>query len=195
MIRKAQPEDTEQLARLSYIIWEGLETDLVQHIERTRLLDVIERSMTDVKYRGHIDNIWVYIIEGQVAGCLIAYPGKDELELEKAWLELDLDEDIRAYGLPMPTKEAKDDEWYIETVATFPEYRGRGVATALFRHVIGQHPDYQWSLNCDVDNTGALSLYHKLGFESAGTIDLYGHEHYHMVLSDDARERYRSSNV
>ncbi|MCG7339357.1 GNAT family N-acetyltransferase [Staphylococcus sp. ACRSN] len=183
MIRKAEAKDKNELAQLCYIIWEELEIPLVENINKTRLLKVIERSMVDVPYRGHIDNIWVYEIDGAVAGCLIAYPGNKELQFENAWLELELDEDILKFGTPMPTKEAKDDEWYIETVATFPKYRRRGVATQLIEYVISTSPNQKWSLNCDINNEVALRVYKKLGFESINQIDLYGHMHHHMIYT------------
>lgn len=181
MIRKANPNDIQKIAELCYIIWQELEVDMVKGIEKERLLKVMEQSMIEVPYRGHYSNTWIYEIDGEVAGCLIAYPGNKELEMERAWLDMTLDDDIRAYGLPMPMKEANDDEWYIETVATFPQYRGRGVATQLVKHVLNAYKDEKWSLNCDVTNEGALSVYKKLGFEANSKFDLYGHIHYHMV--------------
>ena len=137
MIRKANPNDIQKIAELSYIIWQDQQVYMVKGIDR---------------------NTWIYEIDGEVAGCLIAYPGNKELEMERAWLDMTLDDDIRAYGSPMPMKEANDDEWYIETVATFPQYRGRGVATQLVKHVLNAYKDEKWSLNCDVTNEGALSV-------------------------------------
>ncbi|MBM0868838.1 ribosomal protein S18 acetylase RimI-like enzyme [Staphylococcus auricularis] len=182
MIRKAEATDKSALAELYYIILEELEIEHVRKIEKSRLIDVLEQSIVDVNYRGHYSHARVDEIDGEVAGCLVAYPGKDERRLEDAWMQIDMDDDIRELGQPMPLEEANDDEWYIETVATFPEYRGRGVATGLIKHVVNEHPEYKWSLNCDEENTNALRLYKKLGFERESDIDLYGHLHHHMLL-------------
>ena len=84
MIRKAKPSDKKDIAELCYIIWSQLDIDMVKEVEKFRLLNIMEQSMVDVKYRGHISNVWVYEIDGNVAGCLIAYPGSKELELEQA---------------------------------------------------------------------------------------------------------------
>src|SRR5699024_376942 len=181
MIRKAKPKDKHDIAKLCYIIWDQLDLELVENTEKERLLKIMEQSVVDVNYRGHYSNTWVYEIDGIIAGWLIAYPVSKELELEKAWLEMDLDDDTRAYGTPMPMKEANDDEWYIETVVTFPEYRGRGAATKLIEHMLEIYPDEKWSLNCDILNEGALHVYKKLGFEATSEFDLYGHMHYHMI--------------
>ncbi|MCD8839458.1 GNAT family N-acetyltransferase [Staphylococcus arlettae] len=181
MIRKAEAKDKAAIAQLCYIIWDELEVDMVKFVERERLLSILERSIVEVPYRGNLNNIWVYEIDGNVAGCLIAYPGEKELEYEKAWLDMDLDHDVAALGSPMPMKEAKDDEYYIETIATFPNYRGRGVATQLIQYVIDLAPHEKWSLNCDYHNERAFYVYNKFGFVTDSDIDLYGHKHRHMI--------------
>ena len=118
-----------------------------------------------------------------MAGCIIAYPGEKELDLERQWLNLPLEEDIRELGTPLPQQEAYNDEIYIEAVATFPEYRGQGIATQLLKHLIDTDKHAKWSLNCDYDNEGAFKLYSKLGFKENGDIDLYGHQYHHMTLN------------
>ena len=40
------------------------------------------------------------------------------MEYEEQWNQLPLEEDIRLVGTPLPIKEAKNDEWYIEAVVT-----------------------------------------------------------------------------
>ncbi|MGL5675045.1 MAG: GNAT family N-acetyltransferase [Cellulosilyticaceae bacterium] len=55
-------------------------------------------------------------------------------------------------------------EGYIETVATAPEYRGRGIATALIHH-IHQATDYErYVLDVIQGNDGAKNIYEKLGY-------------------------------
>ncbi|MHA6630380.1 GNAT family N-acetyltransferase [Pseudonocardia sichuanensis] len=57
-----------------------------------------------------------------------------------------------------------DDTGYVEWVATSEHARGRGVSTALFRHVM-QHPRYRALVLEVVDvNDNARRLYAKLGF-------------------------------
>lgn len=181
MIRQAHPSDNKRIAELCYMIWEDMELDMVKQISKERIIHILELSVVNVKYRSYYENVWVYEEDGEVAGCLIAYDGENELEYEKKWLELPLDEDIRAFGTPLPIKEAEDDEMYIETVATFPEYRGKGIATSLLKYVIENHSDKKWSLNCDYGNTRAQRLYEKIGFKTVSDIDLYGHIYQHMI--------------
>ena len=46
------------------------------------MIEAIELSIVNVKYRTYYEHIWVYEKEGVVAGCIIAYPGEKELDLE-----------------------------------------------------------------------------------------------------------------
>jgi len=181
VIRKAHPSDNKQIAELCYMIWQDMELEMVKEITKERVLNALEESIVNIRYRAFYDNVWVYEKDNQVAGCIIAYDGAQEMALEATWNDLPLEEDMKAYGTPLPIKEAKDDEWYIETVATFPEYRGQRIATQLFEHLIDTYPNRKWSLNCDYDNPKARKLYERLGFKWVEDIDLYGHNYLHMI--------------
>ncbi len=104
------------------------------------------------------------------------------MKYEKAWELLDLPEEIKQYGTPLPLKEAKDDEYYIETIATFEAYRGRGIATKLLTSLLESNTHVKWSLNCDINNEAALKLYKKVGFISDGQIELYKHMYHHLIV-------------
>ncbi|MQH75044.1 N-acetyltransferase, partial [Escherichia coli] len=108
------------------------------------VLDEIEKSCVDATYRTFYQHILVYEVENKVAGCIISYSGENELKYEKAWELLDLPEEIKQYGTPLPVKEAKDDEYYIETIATFAAYRGRGIATKLLTSLLESNTHVKW---------------------------------------------------
>lgn len=182
LIRRARPSDNRQIAELCYIIWQDMELDIIQMLTKERVIKAIELSIVNVKYRTYYEHVWVYEQEGAVVGCIIAYPGKNELEFERQWLNLPLEDDIRDLGTPLPQQEAYENEIYIEAVATFPDFRGQGIATQLFKHLIETDVNAIWSLNCDYENEGALKLYQKLGFKDVGDIELYGHNYHHMIL-------------
>lgn len=60
-----------------------------------------------------------------------------------------------------------DNAWIIDSVATLPEYRGRGVAETLLFKVLdeGKKLGYKLSqVNMYIDNEPALQLYRKMGF-------------------------------
>lgn len=181
MIRLAEPTDKKAIAELIYMVWRDMELEMVQHLEKPKVLSVIEDSITEVQYRSYYKHILIYEVEGHVAGCIISYDGSKELYYERQWNALNLDDAFKAFGTPLPIREAEDNERYIDTIATFEEYRGRGIATQLFEALIESDPDARWSLNVDKENPKALRLYERIGFEVAGEINLYGHDYYHMV--------------
>lgn len=185
MIRPAKPTDKHAIAELTYIIWQDMELPIVKRFDKAHVIQWLEQSITDIPYRCYYDNVQVYDVEGEVAGIIITYLGKDEMHLEENWLKLDLPKEAKAIGTPLPLREAKSDELYIETVAVFPKYRGRGIATQLMESVIHHSKSYKLSLSCDLVNTGAFRLYERLGFYSEGIIDLYGHDYYHMVIEPE----------
>lgn len=181
MIRKATPSDNKQIAKLYYLIWKDMELDIVKEISKKSMINLLELSIVNVHYRTYYKNIWVYEKNNEVAGCIIAYDGSKEMEYEEQWNQLPLEEDIRLVGTPLPIKEAKNDEWYIEAVVTSPDYRGQGIATQLLEHLITTSFNKKWSLNCDYNNEKALKLYKQLGFKWVEDINLYGHDYLHMI--------------
>ncbi len=182
MIRAAKPEDKHAIAELSYIIWQDMELPIVQRFDKAQVISWLEQCIAEIPYRTYYKNVRVYEEEGTVMGCIVTYYGKDEMTLEQNWLKLDLPKEAKAIGTPLPLQEAEDDELYIETVAVFEAYRGKGIATQLMKAVI-EDPKYRKiSLSCDLVNTGAMLLYERLGFKREGKIDLYGHDYYHMVI-------------
>lgn len=181
MIRLAEPTDKKAIAELIYMVWRDMGLEMVEQLEKPILLSAIEASITDVQYRNYYKHILVYEIEGQVTGCIISYDGSNELYYERQWNAILLDEAFKEFGTPLPIREAEDNERYIDTIATFEAYRGRGIATQLFQALIDTDADALWSLNVDVANPKAYRLYERIGFVVDSEIDLYGHDYYHMV--------------
>ena len=75
MIRKAKTSDNRQIAELCYFIWRDMELDITKEITKDRIIEAIELSIVNVRYRSFYEHIWVYE-RRVVAGCVIAYPGK-----------------------------------------------------------------------------------------------------------------------
>ncbi len=160
-----------------------MEPDITKEITKNRVIKAIELSIVNVTYRTLYEHIWVYEKDGVVVGCIIAYPGTEELKFEQQWDDLPLEDDIMRLGTPLPEKESFDDEMYIEAVATIPKYRGQGIASQLLKHLISTDTTIKWGLNCDYANECALKLYEKIGFEDVGEMNLYGHRYHHMKLN------------
>lgn len=187
MIRSAEEKDRHAIAKLTYMIWKDMELEIVTRYSEEQVIAAIEDSTVNAHYRNHFSHVSVYEIEGEVAGMIIAYPGRDEQTYEAAWETLEAAQKIPlSTTTPLPIMEADMTDTYIESVATFPQFRGRGVASKLLNHLMQSEPGTIWSLNCDYDNKGAFSLYKKLGFEVKSEKKLYNHHYYYMTYVSEA---------
>ena len=52
MIRKAKTSDNRQIAELCYLIWRDMELDITKEITKDRIIEAIELSIVNVRYRG-----------------------------------------------------------------------------------------------------------------------------------------------
>lgn len=68
----------------------------------------------------------------------------------------------REFHKPLELKD--DNQVYIESVATAPEARGKGIATALMNDLFARLPFGAYILEVADTNTAAVRLYRKLGF-------------------------------
>ena len=63
------------------------------------------------------------------------------------------------------------DAWHVMNIAVDPEFRRRGIATALLERLFEQTDDGSrrgYTLEVRVSNDGAIKLYERLGFEARG---------------------------
>ena len=58
------------------------------------------------------------------------------------------------------------DGWELDDLYVFPEFQNRGVGTAVIRDCCAKGPVMLYVFT---KNTGALALYHRLGFREVGT--------------------------
>ena len=80
-----------------------MELDITKEITKDRIIEAIELSIVNVRYRRFMSIFGYMRKDGVVAGCVIAYPGKEEMDFEQQWL-LPLEEDILQLGTPLPEK-------------------------------------------------------------------------------------------
>lgn len=72
--------------------------------------------------------------------------------------------------------EAKEGEWYVDSLAIVPEVRGRGIGQQLLRRAIAdaQERGLRATLLVDPTNKKAQRLYETQGFKSVGEINAFG---------------------
>ena len=102
---------------------------MIQKFDKETILSAIETYLENEEFHTSERTIHVYEQDGEVAGCVVSYPGHTELGFKLVWEKLGFDEKFHPYGPPLEVKEARDDEMYIDSVATFSKCRGQGIAT------------------------------------------------------------------
>ncbi len=104
--------------------------------------------------------------DGAPMGFIVAYDGAHLHQLRNAFFE----EAKKRLGYDMEGQMADETdptEFYLDSLAVFPEYRGQGVATALIG-AMSNRATKPLGLLCDKNNSRARRLYESLGFRRIG---------------------------
>lgn len=115
-----------------------------------------------------------------VAGVVVGYDGGDLHRLRRRFQEEALSQLHMDYSLM--DDETQPGEFYIDSLAVYPEYRRRGVATLLLRHAI-EHAsalNLPAGLLVDKGNPNAERLYRSVGFDFCNDATWGGHEMRHL---------------
>ena len=176
----AKPGHARELAQLIDLAGEGLPKFLWR--------DMVEGSQTPLEVgeqRAARDtggfsytNARICADGEAVLGMLVAYVQPDPYQLD------DLDE-YPAVVRPLAELEAKaPGSYYLNALATFPDYRGRGIATLLIDDATERARDSGCeliSLIVASHNAAAMRLYERLGFAEQSRLPLVpwdGHDHH-----------------
>lgn len=118
-----------------------------------------ERAMRETgsfSYR----NAWLAEVDGEVAACLLGYPAALEPEA--------IAPDTPPIFVPLLELESlAPGSWYLNVLATYPQFRGRGCGAALLAHAEGvtrQAGRSIISLIAEDSHHDALRLYRAKGF-------------------------------
>ena len=119
--------------------------------------------------------------DGSAMGVCISYDGADLKRLRRPFFA----EANRVLGWGMTDEEVEalpgetvDDEFYLDTLMTLPEYRGKGVGKALIMDAKKKADETGKTLGllCDFDNVTARRLYDSVGFREHSRRPFAGHE-------------------
>ena len=127
-------------------------------------------------------NAFVAEINGNAVGAVVAYDGAELHSLRKATLEVILKHTGRELQI---ADETDASEFYLDSLAVLPEYRGSGVGAKLI-HAVKEKAFNEYNKNLgllvDFENPDAERLYKSVGFERADVKDFLGHKMWHLVL-------------
>lgn len=146
---------------------------------RKMMTRLAERDDSQYSYRNTLIAI---DDEGNIAGAIVAYDGARLHKLREAFVSSA--KECFGRDFSQMDDETQEGEVYIDSLAVFPAYRGRGIATALLRALIskaGEKGHHAVGLLVDKGNPSAERLYRSVGFRYAGDSSWGGHPMRHLV--------------
>jgi ribosomal protein S18 acetylase RimI-like enzyme len=158
-IRPAEPEDAEDLARLINLASEGMSLYLWQQSapEGQDPWEYGRERACDPAVGFNWRNSVVATLDGVVAGSVVFYALPEEPQPIAA--------DVPEMFIPiLELENLAPNTVYINVLAVYPEYRGRGIGRALMEHVEAEASGRDLSLIVENANDVARSLYHSFGF-------------------------------
>lgn len=186
-IRPATPADAPCIARgIIMAVGEEIALSLAGSPERRPLIDRLftELALMDDSQYSYLNSHMAVAADGTVAGIVVAYDGALLHELRRAFtakaaevLGLDIDPDKMH-------DETSPDEVYLDSLAVFPEFRGRGIARRLIACAADKAGTIGKPLGllCEPENRPAAALYTSLGFTNRGQRPFAGVMMNHMQL-------------
>lgn len=177
-LRNAEPRDADFIARM---ILTALHIDLEGNAPLTaHIAALVAREDTLYTWR----HCLIAADDGEAAGLCLAYDGRDYHERSIRTFRMQ-GGDGKALVDYIPSlehnaDEAGEGEYYLDSIAVLPEYRGHGIARTMISAQIeaagrlGLLP----TLLVDPDNTAAIRLYASLGFRHTGTVHAFGMDYH-----------------
>lgn len=182
------------LAGIGYPGWALSPSPDEDEKERDRLFGILSENLcprTDTLY-GY-NNAIVAEIDGKFAGCIVSYDGAEYKSRKLATFAVIADDpnvDVDGFG-----NETGPGEYYLDTLAAAPEFRGQGLGPMLIKAAVAHaseiaHNTHSFdcvTLAVDETHPKVVALYEKCGFAKTDEqVCLFGEYYMKMVFRFDA---------
>ncbi len=150
-------------------------------------LDWVKASCADEQSMYSWKNSIVACDGDEVIGCIICYEG-DRYDYLRQYTWGNLWSDIDKEFIKNTPAEAYPGEYYLDSMAIKPEYRGRGIGKQLIEAAInkGRELGYKkFSLLVDVDKPRLKAYYKTIGFSESGKMMFFGHLYNRMSYVEE----------
>ena len=142
------------------------------------IVDTCRRTDTLYTYR----NATIVELNGVKVGGLISYPGKGYHDIRVHTFSL-----VKAhlsFDPMMMDDETREGEYYLDSAAVLPEYRGKGIGRKIIEYGVklGRSKGLLPVLACDPENKNAYVLYTSIGFREDGHLFIFGEDYLRMSI-------------
>jgi ribosomal protein S18 acetylase RimI-like enzyme len=181
-IRAAKKEDAQTAIPLFVTVHSGFATMLAGVMsEQDVLATLIQFFQTD---RNRLSYQHTLVAEGEpgIVGLLLAYHGSQAPDLDRP-LNAYMRSVCKNPALTLD-REAREDEFYIDTVVVASTFANQGIGTKLLgaAEEWAQRLHYnKLSLNVYIENEGAYRLYQRLGYSVSEEISIANRRYFHMT--------------
>lgn len=177
-LRRATPADARFI---SWVVLEAMDREHTEFASKPGLEAVLEKicKREDTLYSWK--NTCIATYGGKVAGALIAYDGasyKETADLTFSLISKALDMDK-----PNPGTETEAGEYYLDSLAVAPEFRGHSIGSILIQNALEEAQALGFTkatLLVDSGKDYLQRLYGRLGFENGETVTFFGDEYIKM---------------
>lgn len=183
MIRKAEPRDAAFAAPLIYEAIGDIAYTLTGATEADEAISLMAQFFAQQQNRLSYENAVIAMEGDEPMGLALFYHGSQTEAIDRPFVEF---VQKRTGVAPALVKEARDDEFYLDSIAVRSDKRGRGIGKKLlaaFEQEAIQRRHDRIALLVDEENPRARQLYEALGYRQDGTIRVSGHQFRHMVKS------------
>jgi ribosomal protein S18 acetylase RimI-like enzyme len=161
--RKASIADVTHLTRVRMMASGGYPEALFEGLEQS-VEEIIETELSNPGLTAHYKNYWVALNHDEIVGGLLAFPWNDyendshnPLVPEERYLIEEPFEEFEAPG-----------KYHIAELSVYPEFARQGIGSVLLvlaQELAIQNNFTELSLLVFAENTGAVSLYKKHGYQ------------------------------
>lgn len=189
-IRPATPSDAPFIGEtVTGALGPEISAELAGGAER---IDIVVRLFSELAARddaqySYRNTLVATDCEGNALGAIIAYDAADLVEMRKFFI--DKANELLGWSVTYEDAEnweaeASPGEFYLDSLYIVPEYRHRGIGSALIRAAVDRfsHLGKPFGLLCEPENINAYRLYESLGFRRDGTNSFCGTPMYHLTL-------------
>lgn len=152
----------------------------------TDRLDWMMESCADPKSMYSWNKAIVAMADGRTVGCIVSYSGDDYAALRQyTWPRLWQDADPET--IRNSAVEAFPGEYYLDSLAVLPEYRGHDIGRILIEAAMerGRRLGYsRFTLLVDCHKQRLQRYYESLGFREIGEVMFFGYRYKRMLRED-----------
>ncbi|MBA9088170.1 ribosomal protein S18 acetylase RimI-like enzyme [Fontibacillus solani] len=181
MYRQATKSDASAVITLLFSAIGNIANTLAGTDDDQQAHHVLEHFFQQKGNRISYENVMVKEENEKVIAFMLTYHGSDAASLDQPFIDR-----LAANGVMAPViqREAKDDEFYLDSIAVDPDYQGHGIGTEmlqLFERQASERGYDKIMLLVDQDNPAARKLYLRQGYSEDGSITVSGHIFDRMV--------------